>query len=107
MAEFVKSLLGLIVRLSLVLAGLVFFASLMTLALVLLLVWLLRSFWAKLTGQTVTPWVFRYNRQPPWQRADQNFGKSPTQAQDDVIDADVCDVNVVTDVEPKRIDRPH
>jgi len=104
----VNALLGLVVRLVLFLAGLVFIASLVSLGLVLLLVWMLRYFWARLTGQAVTPWVFRFNRQPPWQRSGRGFGfgSPPQHPQDDVVDAEVCDVTVVTDVEPKRIEPP-
>jgi hypothetical protein len=106
MAEFVKSLIGLAVRLTLVLAGLVFFASMLAAGLVVLALWLLRALWAKVTGQSVRPWVFQMNRRPPWQRPPQGFGAASTEAANDVIDAEVRDVNVVTDVEPKRIDPP-
>jgi len=98
--------LGFVVRLVLFMAGLVFFAGLVSLALVLLLVWMLRYFWARLTGQAVTPWVFRFNRQPPWQRSGAPFGGTSTTAPDDVVDAEVRDVTIVTDVEPKRIEPP-
>lgn len=116
MAELVRSLLGLIVRVGLLLAGLVFFASLLAAALVLLTLWLLRALWAKVTGQPVRPWVFQMNRRPPWQRADAPFGSPSTQAQDDVVDAEVrelrdtgdaSDVTEVTDVQPKRVEPPN
>ena len=107
MADFVKSLLGLIVRVSLLLAGLVFFAGLLAAGMVLLLVWLIRSLWARLTGQPVKPWVFQFNRRPPWQqqagRGD-GFGNSPASSRDDVVDVQATDVSVVTDVEVKRIE---
>jgi hypothetical protein len=76
--------------------------------LVLLSVWLLRALWAKVTGQPVRPWVFQMNRRPPWQQAERGagFGGAPSQASGDVIDAEARDVNVVTDIEPKRIDPP-
>lgn len=106
MAEFVRSILGLMLRVGLLLAGLVFFASVLAAGLVLLSVWLLRAMWAKVTGKPVQPWVFQMNRRPPWQQADPGagFGSAPSHASDDVIDAEVRDVSVVTDVEPKRID---
>jgi hypothetical protein len=106
MAEFVRSILGLMLRLGLLLAGLVFFASMLAAAVLLLSVWLLRALWAKLTGKPVKPWVFQMNRRPPWQQAGRGagFGGTPPRASDDVIDAEARDVTVVTDVEPKRID---
>lgn len=103
MAEFVRSLLGWVLRLGLLLAGLVFFASVMAVGLLLLAVWMLRALWAKVTGQPVRPWVFQMNRRPPWQQAHQ-AGPGRAQSSADVIDAQARDVSVVTDVEPKRID---
>lgn len=103
MAEFVRSMLGFVLRLGLLLAGLVFFASVLSVGLLLLALWLLRALWAKVTGRPVQPWVFQMNRRPPWQQAQQgSSGRAPSSA--DVIDAEVRDVSVVTDVEPKRID---
>lgn len=108
MAEFVRSLLALMVRLGLLLAGLVFFASVLAAGTVLLMVWLLRGLWAKVTGQPVRPWVFQMNRRPPWQQGDRGtgFGGAQAPSSDNVIDAEARDVTVVTDVEPKRIDPP-
>ena len=103
MAEFVRSILGFVLRLGLLLAGLVFFVSVMAAGLLLLALWLLRALWAKVTGQPVRPWVFQMNRRPPWQQTHPGgTGRAPSSA--DVIDAEVRDVSVVTDVEPKRID---
>ena len=53
MGEVVRSVLGLILRVGLLLAGLVFFASLMVMASVVLLFWLLRAMWATVTGRPV------------------------------------------------------
>lgn len=108
MADFVGSILRLMLRMGLLLAGLVFFASVVAAGLLLLSVWLLRALWAKVTGQPVRPWVFQMNRRPPWQQADRGagFGGAPSRAAGDVIDAEARDVSVVTDVEPKRIDPP-
>ncbi len=106
MADVVKSLLRFVLRLGLLLAGLVFFASVLAAGMLLLSVWLLRALWARLTGKPVQPWVFQMNTRPPWQRARQpgGFGASPAQSSADVVDAEVRDVSVVTDVEVKRID---
>lgn len=105
MTDFLLRLLGLIVRVGLVLAGLVFFAALLAAASLLLLVWLLRALWAKLTGQAVAPWTFQVNRQAMWQRFYSRAGQSRrSKAQpDNVVDADASDVTTVTDVEVKRI----
>ncbi len=104
MADLVKSLLGLIVRLGLLLAGLVFFASVLAAALLLLSVWLVRALWARLTGQPVKPWVFAFNRRPPWQQGGAGFGQRTPPQDDSVMDVQARDVSVVTDVEPKRIE---
>ncbi len=107
MGDVVRSVLGVILRLGLLLAGLVFFASLMVMAGVVLLLWLLRALWAKLTGRPVQPWVFQMSRRPPWQRG--GFPGAPSNRDDNVVDAEVRvrpDVSDVTDVQPKRIERP-
>ncbi len=106
MTEFLMKLLGFVVRLGLILAGLVFFASLLAAALLVLLVWLLRALWARLTGQPVQPWTFQVNRPAMWQRFYR--GESSRAAGDDVVDVESVDVKNadVTDVEPKRIDPP-
>ena len=103
MAEFLRSLLGWVVRFGLLLAGLVFFASVIAVGMLFLGVWLLRALWAKVTGQPVRPWVFQMNRRPPWQQAHQS-GPGRAQSAADEIDTKARDVSVVTDVEPKRID---
>lgn len=106
MSEVLLKLLGFVVRFGLLFAGLVFFASLMAAGLFILILWLLRASWAKLTGQPVSAWTFQVNRQAMWQRFNQGgFGQprgAATRA-DDVVDAEVTDVTVVTDVQPKRI----
>lgn len=65
------------VRLVLLMVGVVFFLSLLTVACVLAAVWALRALWAKLTGQPVSPWVMPMHSAASWasmaQRAG-NFG---------------------------------
>ena len=56
----------LIFRLLLAVLGLVFLASLLAAALLLLLVWLLKAAWARLTGRPVQPWVFQFKRHAAW-----------------------------------------
>jgi hypothetical protein len=107
MGEVIRSVLGLMLRLGLLLAGLVFFASLMVMAAVVLMVWLLRAVWATVTGRPVRPWVFKMSRRPPWQRG--GFPGAPPSQADNVVDAEVRvrpDDADVTDVQPKRIERP-
>lgn len=105
LSDVLLKMLGLVVRVGLLLAGLVFFASLMLAGLLVLLVWFVRALWAKLTGQPVSPWTFQMNRQANWQRFYQRAQSQRAQAAkaDNVVDAEVTDVTVVTDVEPKRI----
>lgn len=107
MGDVIRSVLGLMLRLGLLLAGLVFFASLMAMAAVVLMLWLARAVWATVTGKAVQPWVFKMSRRPPWQRGG-SAGVSPRQA-DNVVDAEVRvrpEESDVTDVQPKRIERP-
>jgi hypothetical protein len=102
-------MVGVVVRVVMVLAGLIFLASVLAMALILLGVWLLRALWAKLTGQPVIPWKFQVDRQAMWNRfyraqgseqgrgTGQGAGSSAAQRRDD---ADVIDV------EPKAIKPP-
>jgi len=105
LSDVLMKLLGLVLRVGLLLAGLVFFASLLAAGLLVLLVWLVRALWAKMTGQPVSPWTFQVNRQATWQRFYKQAQGQRTSAADadNVVDAEVTDVTVVTDVEPKRI----
>ena len=105
MADVLMKLLGFVVRVGLLLAGLVFVASVLVAAFVVLIFWLLRALWAKLTGQPVSPWTFQVNRQAMWQRFYQQGQGQQGRVVDprDVVDAEVNDVTEVTDVEPKRI----
>jgi hypothetical protein len=57
-----------LLRLLLALAGLVFLASLLAVALLLLLVWGLRALWARLRGRPVQPLVFTVLRRAQWER---------------------------------------
>ncbi len=50
---------GFLFRVFLLAAGLVFAASLAVVFVAVLVVWLLRSGWARLTGKTVSPFVVR------------------------------------------------
>ena len=105
--EFLRTVMGVIVRVAMLVAGLIFLASVLAMALILLGVWLLRALWAKLTGQPVNPWTFQVNRQAMWnrfyrppgqgQRQGPGPGQTATQRRDDTD---------VIDVEPKVIKPP-
>lgn len=108
--EFLRTVVGVFVRVAMLMAGLIFFASVLAMALILLGVWLLRAVWAKLTGQPVNPWKFQVDRQAMWNRfyrppgsgqgqqaPGQGAGWSAAQRRDN---ADVIDV------EPKSIKPP-
>lgn len=95
-----KTIFAVIFRVVLLLAGLVFLASLLGAALLLLVVWLLRALWARLTGQPVVPWTFQINRQAMMDR----FYRGPGAGRRD--DADVIDAEVVEVVEIKEIKPP-
>jgi len=103
--DVLLKLMGFVLRVGLLLAGLVFFVSLLAAGFVVLIFWLLRALWAKLTGQPVSPWTFQVNRQAAWkhfyQQAQRQQGRAAES--DNVVDAAAGDVTEVTDVEPKRI----
>ena len=56
MTDFFATVIGWVLRAVLVLAGLVFFLSLLAAATLLALLWLLRALWARATGQPVVAW---------------------------------------------------
>ena len=92
--QVIGTIFSVVFRVVMLLAGLVFFASLLVAAMLLLVVWLMRALWARLTGQAVVPWTFQVNRQAMWSRfyrAPQG-GRAPQRDDSDVID-----------VEPKEI----
>ena len=55
--DFANLLTRWAVRIFLLLAGVVFFLCLLTVASLLALAWGVRALWAKVTGRPVTPWV--------------------------------------------------
>ena len=64
----IRFLVRFLLRLLLALAGLVFLASLLAVALLLLLVWGLRALWARLRGRPVQPLVLTVLRRAQWER---------------------------------------
>lgn len=103
MNQLVRSVFGLILRVGLLLAGLVFFLSLLAAASLLLMVWLLRALWARLTGQAVQPWTFQVNRQAMWNRFYRGQGQAARPSEGPSARRDNDDV---IDVEPKEIKPP-
>ena len=98
-----KTMFGFVFRVVLLLAGLVFVASLLSVVLLVFVVWLLGALWARLTGQPVSPWTFQINRQAMTNRFYRSSAGQGGSARRD--DANVVDVDVV-DVEAKRIKPP-
>jgi hypothetical protein len=90
---------GFVFRVVLVLVGLVFMASLFAAALLVLVVWLLRAAWARLTGQPVRPWTFQVNRQAMWNRFYRapGGGRPPQRDDSNVIDVEPKDVKLRDD----------
>ena len=97
MKQVIGTIFGVFFRVVMLLAGLVFFVSLLVAASLLLAVWLVRALWARLTGQAVVPWTFQVNRQAMWNR----FYGTPERSRASQRD----DANVI-DVEPKEIKLP-
>lgn len=107
--QLVNKVFGFVFRVVLVLAGLIFMASLLAAALLVMVVWLLRAAWARLTGQPVSPWTFQVNRQAMWERFYRAPGAGGAVKRDesDVIDAEVKDVTEVREIrEVKEIKPP-
>ena len=97
MKQVIGTIFGVAFRVVMLLAGLVFFASLLVAVLLLLALWLVRSLGARLTGQAVVPWTFQVDRQAMWKR----FYGTPERSRASQRD----DANVV-DVQPKEIKFP-
>jgi hypothetical protein len=93
-----QSLLGFLLRLFVVAAGLVFAASLVVVFAGVLGFWLLRSGWARLTGQRVTPFVMRVD---PRAGFDSVLRRAASRAPRAHAMATGRSVGDVTDVEPK------
>lgn len=91
-------MMNFLLRIFLVIAGLIFAASLMVMMLVLLIVWVLRAIWFKLTGRSVVPFVMRMN---PRAGFDQVF-RSAQPGGADSAKPPRRELDDVTDVEPKR-----
>lgn len=73
--EFLNVVSRWTVRLVLLMVGVVFFLSLMSIACVLAVVWGLRALWAKITGQPMTHWVMPLRAASSWTSMYQRAGQ--------------------------------
>lgn len=77
MNDFLNWAIRWTVRIVMLMVGVVFFLSLLSIACLLAAVWGVRALWAKLSGQPVTPWIMPMRAATNWtsmfQRAG-NFG---------------------------------
>lgn len=109
MSDLIDAVIRLVLRVVLLLMALVFIASLLLAAGVLLAVWFVRRSWARLTGRPVSPWVFRVDPRAQWSRfyhaADRwtpgssRFGRNGTRGG---RSADVQDVQAKEPSEPEQ-----
>ncbi|MCS4295344.1 flagellar biosynthesis protein FlhB [Comamonas sp. BIGb0152] len=111
--ELLATVVSWTLRIVMVLAGLVFFVSLMVVAAIAALLWTLRLLWAKMTGKPIVPFAFKMNPATGWTtvyrstaRWSANKGarsaeaaSNPSGMRSAVID--------VTDVEPREIRSQH
>lgn len=91
MDNVIRTIFRLLLRVLLLLMGLMFFLSIVAVALLLLAVWLLRALWARLTGQPRQPWAFHILRRAQWARFYRADGPGAA-GRSRVIDAEVIDV---------------
>ena len=112
MKNFVHQFFRLVFRISLLLVGLVLVGCLLAVAVLLLGLWLVRALWARLTGQPISPWVFRVDPRAQWDR----FHRGPGKREQDLGRAarpgsgpvtDLTDAADVTDVVPREIGPHH
>ncbi len=107
MNELLTTVVSWTLRVAMVLAGLVFFASLLIVAAIAALLWGARMLWARLTGKPVAPFAFKMNPASGWTtvyrstaRWTAKNGAAPSAgAARPVLD--------VTDVEPREIRSQH
>ena len=95
-----QGIFNFLIRLVLIVAGLVFAASLALVALLLLVLWAVRALWCKLTGQPVNPFVVRMDPRNGFSRV---YRPARPDSAQDMAPARVQRMGMddVTDVEPK------
>jgi len=98
--QVILGILSLIMRGVFLLAAAIFFASLMVVALLVLVLWLLRALWARLTGNPISPWTFAFHRHSAWQRFYPRARSDPSapRADGDVIDVEIKDVSEIKEI---------
>ena len=102
--DVMKKFFGFVFRLVLLLAGLVFLTSLAMFVLLLVVVWLLRALWARLTGQAVSPWTFQIDRQEMmnrFYRASAGPGAASARRDaPDIVDVEIKEVTEIREIKP-------
>lgn len=73
--DFLNAVTRWTVRLLLLMVGVVFFLSLLSVACILALVWGVRALWAKVTGQPIAPWVMPLRAASSWTGMYQRAGQ--------------------------------
>ena len=91
-------LLNLFLRVLLLLAGLIFGASVAAVAAAMFTLWALRAAWATLTGRPVTPFIVRMR---PFGAFDQMVRRTPADSRTPRADSVSGRMADVSDVEPK------
>jgi hypothetical protein len=94
------TVLSFLLRALLLAVGLVFAASLAIVFAVVLVLWLLRAAWARLTGRPITPFVMRFH---PGQGFNRMYRRGPEATRTPRADSVPTSGRIadVTDVEPK------
>ena len=107
--ELLATLVGWTLRVVVVLAGLVFFASLLVVAAIGALLWGARMLWAKLTGKPVVPFAFKMNPASGWTTVYRSTARWTAQGRSGNAAAATSRPAVidVTDVEPRVIRSQH
>ncbi len=107
MNELLATVVSWTLRLAVVLAGLVFFMSLLLVGAIAALLWGARMLWAKLTGKPVMPFVFKMNPASGWTTVYRSTArwtakKGPAADAKDTSGSRLSVLDV-TDVEPREI----
>jgi len=111
--ELLATVVSWTLRIAMVLAGLVFFASLMVVAAIAAMLWAVRLLWAKVTGKPVVPFAFKMNPASGWttvyrSTARWSANKGARAAEPAASPAGMrASVMDVTDVEPREIRSQH
>ena len=109
--ELLATVVSWTLRVAVVLAGLVFFASLLIVAVIAALLWGARMLWAKLTGKPVVPFAFKMSPASGWTTVYQSTArwtaKGGSNSSERAAGNTRPAVIDVTDVEPREIRSQH